>query len=77
MSETADLLAAFAPMEAGPGTAFAKRLRLVHPKLGAYPIRTAAILVALIWLPLFVLSWTVVPPGVIVTTVLKLITVAA
>ena len=58
MAETADLLAAFAPMEAGPGTAFAKRLRLVHPQLGASSVRTAAILVALTWLPLFALSCT-------------------
>ena len=58
MAETADLLAAFAPMEAGPGTAFAKRLRLVHPQLGASSVRTAVILMALTWLPLFALSWT-------------------
>jgi hypothetical protein len=57
MSETADLLAAFAPMEAGPGTSFAKRFRLVHPQLGASSVRTAAILEALTWLPLFALSW--------------------
>jgi hypothetical protein len=57
MADTADLIAAFSPMEAGPGTSFAKQLRLVHPQLGASAIRTAAILVALTWLPLFTLSW--------------------
>ena len=57
MVDTADLIAAFSPMEAGPGTSFAKRLRLVHPQLGASSIRTAAILVASTWLPLFALSW--------------------
>jgi hypothetical protein len=57
MTETSELLAAFSPMEAGPGTSFAKRLRLVHPQLGASSVRTAAILVALTWLPLFALSW--------------------
>jgi hypothetical protein len=58
MAETADLLASFAPMEAGPGASFAKRLRLVHPQLGASSVRTAAMPVALTWLPLFVVFWT-------------------
>jgi len=58
MAETADLLAAFSLMEGGPGTSFVKRLRLVHPQLGASAVRTAAILVALTWLPLFALSLT-------------------
>ncbi len=57
MAEISDLLTAFSPMEAGPGTSFAKRLRLVHPQLGASSVRTAAILVAVTWLPLFALSW--------------------
>lgn len=56
MAETADILTAFAPMEGGPGTAFAKRVRLVHPELGTSSIRTAAILAALTWLPLLGLS---------------------
>jgi hypothetical protein len=56
MAENVDVLATFALMEGGPGTAFAKRLRLVHPQLGASSVRTAVILVTLTWLPLFALS---------------------
>jgi hypothetical protein len=56
MAENVDVLAAFALMEGGPGTAFAKRLRLVHPQLGASSVRTAVILATLTWLPLFALS---------------------
>ncbi len=56
MTQPADFLAAFSLMEGGPGTAFAKRLRLVHPQLGVSSVRTAVILVTLTWLPLFALS---------------------
>jgi len=46
---------AFSLTEGGPGAAFMKRLRLVHPELGAGSARTALILMALTWLPLFLL----------------------
>ena len=43
---------AFSLTEGGPGYAFMKRLRLVHPELGAASARTALILMVLTWLPL-------------------------
>ena len=46
---------AFSLTEGGPGTALMKRLRLIHPEMGAGSARTALILMALIWLPLCVL----------------------
>jgi hypothetical protein len=46
---------AFSLTEGGPGTGFMKRLRLVHPELGAGSARTALILMALTWVPLCVL----------------------
>ncbi len=46
---------AFSLTEGGPGTAFMKRLRLIHPEMGAGSARTALILMALIWLPLCIL----------------------
>jgi hypothetical protein len=46
---------AFSLTEGGPGTAFMKRLRLIHPEMGTGSARTALILMALIWLPLCVL----------------------
>ncbi len=46
---------AFSLTEGGPGSAFMKRLRLVHPELGTGSARTALILMALTWLPLFIL----------------------
>jgi hypothetical protein len=45
----------FSLTEGGPGTAFMKRLRLIHPEMGAGSARTALILTALIWFPLCVL----------------------
>ena len=45
----------FSLTEGGPGAAFMKRLRLVHPVLGAQSARIALILGGLTWLPLFVL----------------------
>ncbi len=42
--------------EGGPGTAFLSRLRLAHPELGASSVRTAALLTAICWAPLLVLS---------------------
>ncbi|MGO9061072.1 MAG: hypothetical protein ACLQU2_27380 [Candidatus Binataceae bacterium] len=46
---------AFSLTEGGPGTAFLKRLRLIHPELGASSARTALILMTLLWVPLCVL----------------------
>ena len=51
----AELDLAFSLTEGGPGTAFMKRLRLIHPELGAGSARTALILMALTWVPLCVL----------------------
>src|SRR5215472_11506188 len=45
----------FSLTEGGPGTAFMKRVRLIHPELGAGSGRTALILMALTWVPLCVL----------------------
>ena len=45
----------FSLTDGGPGAAFMKRLRLVHPELGAQSARIALILGGLTWLPLFVL----------------------
>lgn len=53
--ETAEPFPPFSLTEGGPGTAFMKRLRLVYPKLGEGSVRTAVILAALTWLPLFIL----------------------
>jgi len=53
-SSTASDLA-FSLTEGGPGTAFLKRLRLIHPELGASSARTALILMTLLWVPLCVL----------------------
>src|SRR5260370_6352153 len=50
----AKLELAFSLTEGGPGTAFMRRLRLIHPELGASSGRTALILMALIWVPLCV-----------------------
>lgn len=52
---SAELSRAFSLTEGGPGTAFMKRLRLIHPELGAGSARTALILMALTWVPLCVL----------------------
>jgi hypothetical protein len=46
---------AFSLTEGGPGSTFMKRLRLVHPELGTGSARTALVLMALTWLPLFIL----------------------
>jgi hypothetical protein len=46
----------FSLTEGGPGTALMKRLHLTRPEMGAGSARTALILMALIWLPLCVLS---------------------
>lgn len=43
-------------IQGGPGTAFLSRLRLAHPELGASSVRTAALLIAICWAPLFALS---------------------
>ena len=53
--ERADPFPTFALTQGGPGTAFMKRLRLVHPELGEGSARTAAVLMALTWVPLFIL----------------------
>jgi len=45
----------FSLTEGGPGDAFMRRLRLIHPELGRGSARTALILMALIWVPLCVL----------------------
>jgi len=45
----------FSLTEGGPGSSFMKRLRLVHPELGTGAARTALMLMALTWGPLFVL----------------------
>src|SRR5215472_12922673 len=45
----------FSLTDGGPGAAFMRRLRLVHPELGARSGRIALILGAVTWLPLFVL----------------------
>ncbi|HEV3114409.1 MAG TPA: hypothetical protein VGY99_28310 [Candidatus Binataceae bacterium] len=46
---------AFSLTEGGPGSAFMKRLHLVHPELGTGSPRTALVLMGLTWLPLFIL----------------------
>jgi len=51
-TDSAGLNLAFSLTEGGPGTAFMKRLRLIHPELGMGSARTALILMALTWLPL-------------------------
>jgi len=43
-------------LEGGPGSAFMKRARLVHPALGESSARTAIILVTMTWLPLHPMS---------------------
>jgi len=43
-------------MEGGPGALLLKRLALAHAELGVTAVRTALMLVALSWLPLFALS---------------------
>jgi hypothetical protein len=45
----------FSLTEGGPGSAFMKRVRLIHPEMGAGSVRTALILMALMWVPLCVL----------------------
>ena len=45
----------FSLTEGGPGSAFMKRVRLVHPALGESSARTAIILATITWLPLFIL----------------------
>ena len=54
-SSSTELDLGFSLTEGGPGTAFMKRLRLIHPELGASSARTALILMTLIWVPLCVL----------------------
>ena len=49
------LKVAFSLTEGGPGSSVMKRLHLVHPELGTGAGRTALILMALTWGPLFVL----------------------
>ena len=53
--ERADPFPAFALTEGGPGSDFMKRLRLVHPELGEGSARTALVMMALTWVPLFIL----------------------
>jgi hypothetical protein len=53
--DSAELNQSFSITEGGPGAAFMKRLHLVNPKPGAGRGRTALILMALTWIPLFVL----------------------
>jgi hypothetical protein len=45
----------FSLTEGGPGSAFMKRVRLIHPEMGSGSVRTALILMALMWVPLCVL----------------------
>src|SRR5689334_1830263 len=53
--DSTKLSQSFTFTEGGPGAAFMTRLRLVHRERGAGLGRTALILMALTWLPLFVL----------------------
>jgi hypothetical protein len=53
---SADPIPPFSFTQGGPGAAFMKRLRLIHPQLGEGSVRTALLLAAITWLPLFVLS---------------------
>src|SRR5215831_13444358 len=53
--ERADPFPTFALTQGGPGSAFMKRLRLVHPELGEGSARTALVMMALTWVPLFIL----------------------
>src|SRR5215472_6197636 len=53
--ESAELSQSFTLTEGGPGAAFIKRIHLVPPERGAGLGRTALILMALTWVPLFVL----------------------
>jgi hypothetical protein len=46
---------AFSLTEGGPGSAFMKRMHLVQPELGTGSARTALVLMALTWVPLFIL----------------------
>jgi hypothetical protein len=46
---------AFSLTEGGPGSSVMKRLHLVHPELGTGAARTALVLMALTWGPLFLL----------------------
>jgi hypothetical protein len=52
---SAELSQSFTLTEGGPGDAIMKRVHLVQPKWGAGLIRSAVILIALTWVPLFVL----------------------
>jgi hypothetical protein len=51
----AELSRSFTITEGGPGAAFMKRLGLTHPELLRASIGTALVLMALTWIPLFVL----------------------
>jgi len=53
--QSAELNQSFTLTEGGPGAAFMKRIHLVHPERGAGLGRTALILMAITWVPLFVL----------------------
>ena len=53
--DSAELSQSFTLTEGGPGAAFMKRIHLVHPERGAGLGRTALILMAITWVPLFVL----------------------
>ncbi len=55
ISDAADLTAAFALADGGPGAGFLRHLRLTSPEMGVDASRTAALLVAVSWLPLCVL----------------------
>ena len=46
----------FSLTEGGPGAALLQRLRLIHPEMGTGSVRTALVLAAITWTPLFVLS---------------------
>jgi hypothetical protein len=54
-SDSAELSQSFTLTEGGPGAAFMKHLRLVHPERGAGPGRIALVLMAFSWVPLFVI----------------------
>jgi hypothetical protein len=45
----------FSLTEGGPGFAWLKRLRLIHPEMGTGSLRAAVVLMAVTWIPLFVL----------------------
>jgi hypothetical protein len=53
--DSAELSQSFTLTEGGPGAAFMKRIHLVQPEWGRGLGRTALILMALTWVPLFVL----------------------